>query len=257
MSTDPLAAAPHPALGGLLIAALGLYVLAALVTLVRPGAGRPVLGAALLAHASAMVGRGLVVDWLPMGRMDSFATAAAAFALVALLSWRPRRAEILLMLGVVIATLGVALAFPQDLRYAPPILRTVWYPLHVPSSFVCYGLWFAAGAAGVQWWMDRDPTTLRRMDQLALVGFGLWTVSMVFGGIWGAVAWGAWFLWDPKFIWSVILWFHYVSLLHLRLTPSLFEAHRLRVALTWLGCAWVLVAWVGTSFFFGKSTHAF
>jgi ABC-type transport system involved in cytochrome c biogenesis permease subunit len=80
---------------------------------------------------------------------------------------------------------------------------------------------------------------------------------MVFGGIWGGVAWGAWFLWDPKFIWSVILWFHYASFIHLRMTPSLASAERLRVGLAWLGCLWILVAWVGTSFFFGGSSHAF
>ena len=257
MLPDPLAASSHPVLGGLLVAALVLYIVAGLATLLRPTTGRWPLGAAVIAHTCAMVGRGVIVDWLPMGRMDSFSTASLGFGLVALAVWRPKRAEVLALLLCVIAALAVALSFPLDLRYAPPILRTIWYPLHVPASFVCYGVWLAAGAAGLQWWIDRDPETLRRMDHFALLGFGMWTVSMVFGGIWGAVAWGAWFMWDPKFIWSVILWFHYVSYLHLRLTPSLFDAVRLRVALAWLGCAWVLVAWVGTSFFFGKSTHAF
>ena len=30
-----------------------------------------------------------------------------------------------------------------------------------------------------------------------------------------------------------------------------------RPALAWIGVAWVIVAYVGTSFFFGKSSHAF
>ncbi len=257
MHPGPLAASSHPALEGLLVAALTLYVVAGIVAAVRPSLGRWPLGAGLLAHAAGMIGRGLVIGWLPMGKMDSFSTASLAFGLVAFAVWRPKRGEVLPMLLATAAALGVAVMFPHDLRYTPPILRTVWYPLHVPTSFVCYGLWLAAGASGVQWWLDRDPGTMRRVDHLALVGFGLWTVSMVFGGIWGGVAWGAWFMWDPKFIWSVILWFHYVSYLHMRLTPSLFEALRLRVAMAWLGCIWVLVAWVGTSFFFGKSTHAF
>ena len=257
MAPDPLAASSHPLLGGLLIAAVTLYGLAILATVLRPSAGRWVLGAGLCAHTAAMIGRGAVIGWLPMGRMDSFSTASLAFGLVAFTVWRPRRAEALVLLAATTAPLIAALCFSQDLRYTPPILRTVWYPLHVPTSFVCYGLWLAGGAAGLQWWLDRDAPSLRRVDHLVLQGFGLWTVSMIFGGIWGGVAWGAWFLWDPKFIWSVILWFHYVSFVHLRLTPSLFDAARLRVVLAWIGCLWVGVAWIGTSFFFGASSHAF
>ena len=57
---------------------------------------------------------------------------------------------------------------------------------------------------------------------MALKGFALWSLSMIFGGFWGVVAWGAYFMWDVKIIWSVILWFHYASFIHLHLTPSLF-----------------------------------
>ena len=254
---DPLAAASHPVLGALLIGALAAYGLAFFLTIARPRLGRWPLLAGLVAHLAAMVGRGAVVGFLPLGRMDSFSTAALAVALVTVVAWRPARGWALPMLAAATVILAVALTFPQDLRYTAPILRTVWYPLHVPTSFVCYGIWFASGAAGLQWWLGRDPAWLRRTERLALQGFGLWSVSMVFGGIWGGVAWGAWFLWDPKFIWSVILWFHYASFIHLRMTPSLASAERLRVGLAWLGCLWILVAWVGTSFFFGGSSHAF
>lgn len=254
---DPLAASSHPLLGALLIAALVGYVLAFITATTRTPAARWLLGAAASAHLAAMIGRGAVVGFLPLGRMDSFSTAALAVALVTLVAWRPERGWALPMLAATATIAAVALTFPADLRYTPPILRTVWYPLHVPTSFVCYGVWFASGAAGLQWWIGRDPDWLRRTERLALQGFGLWSISMVFGGIWGGVAWGAWFLWDPKFIWSVILWFHYASFIHLRLTPSLAGAERLRAALAWLGCLWVLVAWVGTSFFFGGSSHAF
>jgi len=80
---------------------------------------------------------------------------------------------------------------------------------------------------------------------------------MVFGGIWGVVAWGAFFLWDPKVIWSVVLWFHFASFIHVRLTPSLMAREWVRPALASVGLVWVFVAYVGTSFFFGASSHAF
>jgi ABC-type transport system involved in cytochrome c biogenesis permease subunit len=80
---------------------------------------------------------------------------------------------------------------------------------------------------------------------------------MICGGFWGVVAWGAYFMWDVKIIWSVILWFHYASFIHVRLTPSLQSQPWVRPALAIVGFAWVLVAYVGTSFFFGRSSHAF
>ena len=43
----------------------------------------------------------------------------------------------------------------------------------------------------------------------------------------------------------------------LRLTPSLHERPWVRPGLALLGVGWVYVAYVGTSFFFGASSHAF
>ena len=91
----------------------------------------------------------------------------------------------------------------------------------------------------------------------ALLGLGLWSGAMVCGGVWGVLAWGAYFLWDPKVIWSVILWIHYAMFVHVRLTPSVRSVTWLRPALALVGLVWVLVAYVGTSFFFGGSSHAF
>ena len=104
---------------------------------------------------------------------------------------------------------------------------------------------------------SRDRVWLQRTDHFALQGLGLWSLAMVFGGIWGVVAWGSYFLWDPKLVWSTILWFHYAAFVHVKLTPALQARPWVRPALAWLGIVWVLVAYVGTSFFMGKSTHAF
>jgi len=151
----------------------------------------------------------------------------------------------------------VALSYPLDLAWPPPLMRTIWYPLHVPLSFACYAIWAAAAAAALAWWRDRDPSWIARIDRLALWGFALWSLSMVFGGMWGVVAWGASFMWDPKIVWSAILWFHYATFLHVRLTPSLQGRPGLRPALAAVGLALVLVAYLGTSFLFGRSSHAF
>lgn len=250
---------PAPAALPLLLqAAAALYALALLAALLRPALARWPLAAGAALHGAWAGWRGLLIGFLPLtNKTESFAAAALALALVAVVAFRPSRAYLLPLLALLGAALAAALAFPQGLHWPPPLMRTVWYPTHVPLSFLAYGTWAAAAAAGLAWFLDRDLGWLVLIDRLALWGFVLWSLSMVCGGVWGVVAWGAWFLWDPKVVWSVILWFHSAAFVHLRLTPSLVKRPWVRPALALAGLGLLLVAYVGTSFFFGRSSHAF
>ncbi len=257
-AADFAAASSHPILTGLFFTAFACYGLAWLVTLAKPSWGRWPLAVGVVAHLSTTIGRGWAIAYFPLSnKMESFSAAALSMGIVALLSWRPNRVFTIPLLTFLIVAMRASWSFGLDLVFPNPMLITVWYPLHVPISFLCYALWAAGGAAGMAWFASRDPMWLRRVDRFSLWGFGLWSVSMIFGGIWGVVAWGAYFLWDPKVIWSVILWFHYASLIHVRLTPSMRRRHWVRPVLALVGVVWVFIAYVGTSFLFGGSSHAF
>lgn len=258
-STHPdLAAAQHPWLALALWAAAGLYALAAVAAAARPSLARPVVAAGAAVHLAGTIGRGVAIGFFPLtNKMESFNAAALSVAIVAVAAFRPSRAYLLPLLAALGAAMAAALSFPGDLRWPPPLMRTIWYPLHIPLSFLAYASWAAAAAAAVAWWTDRRADWLALLDRLALWGLALWSLSMITGGVWGVVAWGAYFLWDPKVIWSVILWFHYAAFVHVKLTPSLLDREGLRPALAVVGFLFVLVAYVGTSFFFGRSSHAF
>ncbi len=241
-----------------LYVALGCYAAALLATFAWSKIAVWLLRVGAVIHFTAMLYRGLAIGFFPLtNKVESFSTAALAIALVTAATWRDVRCYAGSLLALCVITLLVALQFPLGLSFPPPLMRTIWYPLHVPLSFTAYALWAAAAAAALVWLRERDPAWLLRVDRLALQGFGVWSVSMVCGGIWGVVAWGAYFMWDVKIIWSVILWFHYASFIHLRLTPSLSDKPWVRPLLALVGFVWVLVAYVGTSFFFGRSSHAF
>jgi ABC-type transport system involved in cytochrome c biogenesis permease subunit len=253
-----LLAAAHPWLARLLWAAVAAYALAAIVAVLRPRAARPLLALGAGVHLVATAARGVAIEFFPLtNKMESFNAAALAVAIVAAVAFRPARAYLVPLLALLAGALAAALSFPGDLRWPPPLMRTIWYPLHVPLSFLAYAAWAAAAAAAFAWWTARDGEWLALVDRLALWGFVLWSLAMVTGGIWGVVAWGAYFMWDPKVIWSVILWFHYAAFVHVKLTPSLLPRPWVRPALAVMGFAFVLVAYVGTSFFFGRSSHAF
>jgi len=243
-------------------AALMLYLAAGVVAVARPAWGRWPLIAGALAQAAGMVARGVAIGYFPLtNKFESFSAASLAVALVAAATWRPVRAYSIPLVAVAAAALAAALRFPADLAFPPPLMRTVWYPLHIPLSFGAYGLWTAAAAASIAWLADREGEAGRRwlaaIDRFALLGFGAWSLGMICGGVWGVLAWGAYFLWDPKVVWSVVLWFHYASLTHVRYAPSLRARDSIRPALALAGFAFVFVAYVGTSFFFGRSSHAF
>ncbi len=253
-----LAAAAHPWLERLLWAAAGAYALALVAVLVRPKLARPALALGVAIHLAGTVARGVAIEFFPLtNKMESFNAFTLAVAAVATVAFRPARAYLLPLLAILWAAMATALSFPGDLRWPPPLMRTIWYPLHIPLSFLAYGSWAAAAAAAVAWWARREGEWLALVDRLALWGFVLWSLSMVTGGIWGVVAWGSYFIWDPKVIWSVILWFHYAAFIHVKLTPSFQPRPWARPALAVLGFSFVLVAYVGTSFFFGRSSHAF
>jgi ABC-type transport system involved in cytochrome c biogenesis permease subunit len=259
MGPPGLMGPPTPAaLSSLLLAVAAAYAVAGLLALLRPAWARWPLALGVTLHLGWSGWRGLLIGFLPLtNKTESFSAAALAVALVTLIAFRARRAYLVPLLLLLGAAMVVALRFPQELHWPPPLMRTVWYPTHVPLSFLAYGTWAAAAAAGFAWFTAPDQGWLQLIDRLSLWGFALWSLSMICGGVWGVVAWGAWFLWDPKVVWSVILWFHSATFVHLRLTPSLADRPWIRPALALAGLLLVLVAYVGTSFFFGRSSHAF
>ena len=195
----------HPLLAGLFHFAWIAYVAAWAAGFIWPRVSRWILGAGVVAQLAGSVGRGVLIEFFPLtNKFESFSAAALCIAIVALATWSPRRLYNQTVLLVALAAFGAASRFSMDLGYAPPLMRTIWYPLHVPLSFLSYALWIAAGTAGMVWFVVREPEWLCRVDRWALQGLGLWSLSMIAGGFWGVVAWGAYFVWDPKVIWSVI-----------------------------------------------------
>ena len=50
--------------------------------------------------------------------------------------------------------------------------------------------------------------------------FPLWTFTIIAGAIWAGDAWGRYWGWDPKEVWSFITWVAYACYLHARATAG-------------------------------------
>jgi len=65
---------------------------------------------------------------------------------------------------------------------------------------------------------------LKKLDNLSFriinMGFPLLTIGIISGSIWANEAWGSYWNWDPKEIWSLITWIVFAIYLHFRLNKN-------------------------------------
>jgi len=112
-------------------------------------------------------------------------------------------------------------------------------------------LYFGAGALIVGAILLLRGPIARRLPSLQVlddmmyraiaVGFAFFTVATVLGALWAADAWGAYWQWDPKETWALIVWLNYAAWLHMRLLKGLRGA---------MAAYWALTGLLITSFAF-------
>ena len=152
------------------------------------------------------------------------------------------------------AALAYALANVTPGKELAIVLRTVWFETHVTSSFAAYAFFTLAFSGAVVYLVrdlrgaapvlssDVSPVVspsvspalssdvdaaayaaayedeTKKFQEIAarsvLWGFLFFSASMFAGAIWGWLAWGTYWLWEPKVIWSFIVWFFYAGAMH-------------------------------------------
>jgi ABC-type transport system involved in cytochrome c biogenesis permease subunit len=147
-----------------------------------------------------------------------------------------------------------ALASKQHNAPLPPVLRTLWFESHVVLAFLSYALFGIAAVLGVLFIKERDNSFDGLQYRAVLMGYCLFSISMVFGGIWAYLAWGTYWLWTPKELWTTILWLFYSLYLHARL--SQWWMGKPIAVLSIVGFIVVLFTYLGVSLLM-KSSHSF
>jgi ABC-type transport system involved in cytochrome c biogenesis permease subunit len=136
----------------------------------------------------------------------------------------------------------------------PPVLKTVWFELHVIVSFISYAL-FALGAIfGVLYLVYEERAAETGQYRCLLLGYILFSIAMIFGGVWAYLAWGTYWLWTPKELWTTIVWFAYSLYLHARLVRG--WSGRRVVWMGIMGFVIVMFTYVGVGLLM-KSSHEF
>jgi heme exporter protein C len=119
-----------------------------------------------------------------------------------------------------LATAVLLAAFWMIFFYAPTertmgVVQRIFY-VHVPTAwvgFLAFGI-VAFCSAGYLWLREE------RLDAVAVsaaeLGVVFTTAVLITGPLWGRIAWGAWWVWEPRLTLTLLLWFIYVGYFMLR-----------------------------------------
>lgn len=200
------------------------------------------------AHLGTLVTRGWAAEHWPWGNMYEFLTAIAFAAvtayLVVLARYRARFLGAFVMIAAVLA-LGVATIW----LYTPvgplvPALRSYWIAIHVTAAIIASGLFTLAGVAGVLYLVRGDGLSRlpsrevleKAVHRAVIFAFPLWTFAVIAGALWADRAWGRYWGWDPKEVWSFITWVAYAAYLHAKATAGWRGRAAVIVQLVAFGC---------------------
>lgn len=218
----------------LVFAAFGVYIVAVVLYLLhlplrRDGIRRAALACILTGFAlqtAALGWRWALAGFLPVTNLFStlffFSWALAATYIYFELRYRLHATGLFVML-LNLVLLGFCLPRDMSVPDLIPALDTSLFTLHIIFSFLGYALFAMAFSLGVLFLLQKrlghdllpDTLQLRRLNEEAIfLGFCFFTLCMLAGGIWAYIAWGYYFSWNIKSVWSFLVWLFYAGMCH-------------------------------------------
>lgn len=190
--------------------------------------------AGLIVHSIALVMRTIESGHAPFTNMYESLSFLGWSAVLAYLvmegKFRIRKAGPYFFLIVIgILALASSPLMPKEATPLVPALQSYWLWLHVSVTLLGEAFFAVAFVTSILYLVadSREKKGINtsissaRLDSLSYrciaVGFPLFTLGgLVFGMVWAYRAWGAYWSWDPKEVWSLITWFVFALYLHTR-----------------------------------------
>jgi cytochrome c-type biogenesis protein CcsB len=202
--------------------------------------GLSLLVVAWILHLAATVLRGIAGERVPWANMFEFGLTATALIVAVFLGtlfWRDLTYLGAFVSGFVLLSLGiVTVNFYVDVVPLPPALQSAWLVIHVFVASLATAF-FALGAGLSILQLVRARFEAREMAKAGLlktlpgssvleslayrlnvVGFVFWTFTLIAGAIWAERAWGRYWGWDTKEVWTFIIWVIFAGYIHARAT---------------------------------------
>ena len=174
--------------------------------------------AGMVLHGLTILHRASVLKGLPLTeKFDNISFFAFATAILVWRYWRTRGVKELAVSAVpLVSVLAMtALLFPT-IDTVSPFMRTPWFTLHIFLFFLSYAFFAVSACLGLSYVMGGDIGHEALQYRTAAWGWTLYTASLFAGSVWFFIAYGMYWLWTSKELWTTLAWFFYGMYLHQR-----------------------------------------
>ena len=154
--------------------------------------------------------------------------------------------------------------FKADPQKLPPALQSGLFIPHVAAYMAAYMIMAKASVQAFGQLLGKTATGNDYLVSYELgaykmvrLGFPLLTLGLILGAVWGKIAWGDYWNWDPKELWSFVSWLVYVGYFHFRYISAR-KYPRVNSAIVLFGLLTIVVTllWVNLSKIF-QGLHSY
>ena len=205
----------------LIVSAVGYLLAGVLFLCRRTKIALGLMVAAWLVNLAVIVVNGLIVNDIPLGNMYQVqgVLAFCFLPLFALLSKRDRLGwtGVYFTFASALPMIGAIFMDKQAAWKRMPALQSDWFVPHVLAYMISYALCAVAFIMLFRLWCAKERAELRRaIYQILRTAFPFMTFGMLSGALWAEEAWGQYWSWDAKEVWSLITWGLYLIYFHCR-----------------------------------------
>ncbi len=117
-------------------------------------------------------------------------------------------------LASAVALVG-ALCMPLQAAWRQmPALQSPWFAPHVTSYVIAYGMMAVSALLALRSCVNDAEAWLDRADAVTRLAFPFMTFGLWSGALWADAAWGRYWAWDIKEVWSLLTWSLYLIYFH-------------------------------------------
>ena len=210
----------------------------------KVGIALMILGTSL--HTAGVVLRGIAASRVPWANMYEFSITGALFVVfifLVALTIKDVRLIATFVSGFVLLILGAATSvFYVEVKSLMPALQSYWLVIHVVVAVLATAFFNIAAGLSIAYllksagWLEKSKRnavqsvkrilelfpSLESLERLAyrfnIIGFILWSFTLIAGAIWAERAWHRYWGWDTKEVWTFIIWVIYAGYLHANAT---------------------------------------
>jgi cytochrome c-type biogenesis protein CcsB len=197
-------------------------------------------GVGFVLHTANIIQRYVVAGYIPITNFHE-STSFFSWSIVLIFFILQFRYKVSILCSFVMPIVFVLMLsssmLPQEIKPLSPVLQSYWLTIHTVVAFLGNAAFALAFGVGTMYLVQEHYVkskhlggifgrlpSLQTIDalnyKLITLGFPLLTLAIITGSLWAESAWGSYWRWDPREVWSLTTWFIYAIIVHARLVAG-------------------------------------